>query len=185
MALLTSDLLPYLKRTASGAPSHPSARPRSLPAVPSHHQVVTQTHESPNHHKTVFYQCGLLKPAIAATFSDVANPTTADPILYVSVPVTSVAVASTTFIPLIELLGADARSTIKHLTGAFTYVSSTCLITLYAGTGTVASPVGGSITSGGADAGIQAAIDADGDRSITFTSAEASATHRGMNLVRT
>ena len=182
LALLSSDLLPSLTRTDLTRPPG-----RSLHATPFHHQIIEQKHDN---HKTVLYQCGTHKP------TDGELGFTPD--LIVSVPVTSVAVTSTTFFPLIELLGVDARNTIKHYTNAFSHVSSTCLQKLFAGSGTVASPIPdpGPITDDPAYAStwtidndkIQTAINSDGERSVTFSSAGnaySTAIYREMRLVRT
>jgi hypothetical protein len=67
--------------------------------------------------QVVAYQCGTTKPTVANTD------------MYVSIPVTKVAITSSTYVPWIELLGA--RTTIKHYTSTFDYVSSPCLIELY------------------------------------------------------
>jgi hypothetical protein len=87
------------------------------------YKVITVTHGTGQ--TVVAYQCGTPKPTVPA----------AD--LYVSVPVTKVAITSSTYIPWIELLGE--RATIKHYTSSFLFVSSPCLKKLHSD---------GSITTG-------------------------------------
>jgi iron complex transport system substrate-binding protein len=66
----------------------------------------------------VLYQCGTPRPDLSATLGTVG-------VNYYSIPITKAAVTSTTYLPLLEILGE--RKSIVAYTSSFSYVSSPCL----------------------------------------------------------
>ena len=68
-------------------------------------------------HSMVAYQCGTPQPSVSYATQ------------YVSVPVDTVAVTSTTCIPMVELIGE--RESLVAYTSDFSYVTSPCLTAMY------------------------------------------------------
>ena len=66
----------------------------------------------------VLYQCGTPQPDLSATLGTAG-------VKYYSIPITKAAVASTTYLPLLEILGE--RKAIVAYTSSFAYVTSPCL----------------------------------------------------------